>query len=477
MRIVVIGGSVAGLVLGLMAASRGHEVTILEADPYAVPDSVEDWLGWKRPLAPQVHHSHAFLALGRNLLRDHLPAAHVAVLDAGAVEHRVIEYLPPTIADQTPQPGDEEIVAIASRRTTYDWALRRLAETVPGLRCRYGVRVADLQVGERGGVHHVEGVCARGGELIAADVVVDATGKATRVPRYLAARGVTLPEEQAYTETINYSRWYRTRPGETLPRLIRGAVQVSPQDTFVCLGFLADAGVCNVTLMRHAEDRELKAFADENVFTAVSQLFPFATRMIDPDTMTPISDVMSMSNGYNVARHYVQDSRPLVTGVHAIGDALCTTNTVYGYGVTLAVAHAIRLVDALEAGTDADATLAWHDVFQREFAPFFHVAVHTDAARLAAWRSTLGLEVRPGAAAGPVDPGAAAAAASLDGTVWRGMVRAGHMLDNPASFWGSQEMADRIRVTLATGTPPPMPPPIRRADLLEVLASVPQATG
>ena len=62
MRVIVVGGGVAGLGSALALARAGHEVTVLERDDTPMPTSADDAFEWDRRGAPQVRQSHAFLA-------------------------------------------------------------------------------------------------------------------------------------------------------------------------------------------------------------------------------------------------------------------------------------------------------------------------------------------------------------------------------------------------------------------------------
>src|SRR4051812_38751544 len=125
---------------------------------------------WKRTGAPQVRHSHAFLARLQNLLRDRAPDVLAALLAAGASEIPFTANLPETLTDHDPRAGDEDLVAIACRRTTFEWVLRRLVLAEPGVALRHGVAATALDF-EAGPVPHVVGV-----DGITADLVVDARG-------------------------------------------------------------------------------------------------------------------------------------------------------------------------------------------------------------------------------------------------------------------------------------------------------------
>jgi flavin-dependent dehydrogenase len=50
----------------------------------------------------------------------------------------------------------------------------------------------------------------------------------------------------------------------------------------------------------------------------------------------------------NTLRRLVVDGSPVVTGLHAIGDSVCTTNPTFGRGLSLAMWAAADLVDIID---------------------------------------------------------------------------------------------------------------------------------
>src|SRR3954471_12010126 len=176
--IVVIGAGVAGLGTALALGRDGHRVTVLERDATPLPETASDAFWWDRRGAPQVRHSHMFLARLRNVLRDGYPDVREALLDAGATELTVGEMLPEGM-DPTPMPGDEDLAMLACRRTTFEWVLRTKVLECDHVTFRDGVVVDGLVV-ERG---RVVGVRTATGEAIGADVVVAANGRRAELPR------------------------------------------------------------------------------------------------------------------------------------------------------------------------------------------------------------------------------------------------------------------------------------------------------
>jgi hypothetical protein len=65
--------------------------------------------------------------------------------------------------------------------------------------------------------------------------------------------------------------------------------------------------------------------------------------------MDPISEVQVMGGLHNTLRRLVVDGRPVALGLHAVGDAVCTTNPVGGRGISLALRSVSDLTDVLAA--------------------------------------------------------------------------------------------------------------------------------
>src|SRR3954471_9212745 len=158
MNVTVVGGGVSGLGSALALARRGHDVTVIERDHTPMPTSADEAFEWDRRGAPQVRHSHAFLARLVGLLRSDYPDLYQELLDEGATEMRFGDDLPPTMIDFEPEPGDDAMVMLACRRTTFEWVLRRAALAEGKVEFRTGVAVTGLLAQTNAGLPTITGV-------------------------------------------------------------------------------------------------------------------------------------------------------------------------------------------------------------------------------------------------------------------------------------------------------------------------------
>ena len=72
-RVLICGGGVGGLTAALALSRAGNEVTLIERDPIEPLASPEEAFATERRGAPQIHHTHGFLARLQVTLRDRFP--------------------------------------------------------------------------------------------------------------------------------------------------------------------------------------------------------------------------------------------------------------------------------------------------------------------------------------------------------------------------------------------------------------------
>jgi 2-polyprenyl-6-methoxyphenol hydroxylase-like FAD-dependent oxidoreductase len=366
MRAIVVGAGVSGLGAALLLARDGHDVVLFERDATPLPADPDEAFHWDRRGAPQVRHSHAFLARGRNLLRDRLPEVRDALLGAGVREVGVDDLLPETVTDRSPRPGDEDLVMLACRRTTFEWTLRKIALETHGVDLRDGVGVTGLVLDGS----HVTGVRTDAGDE-SADLVIDATGRPSRLVSML-----DIGEDRSDTGIVYLSRFYRLR-GEAPNRFPFMGADLGYLKFAV---FRGDNDTFSITFAHGTDDDELRMLREPARFDAATMLIDMARIWADPDVSEPISDLHYMGGLINRVRHFVVDGTPVVTGLVAVGDSSVCTNPLYGRGCSLGLVHGALLADLLREHDDPrELALAFDDATKRELVPWYEASVMQDA--------------------------------------------------------------------------------------------------
>jgi 2-polyprenyl-6-methoxyphenol hydroxylase-like FAD-dependent oxidoreductase len=467
-RITVMGAGVCGLTVAMLLARDGHEVTVLERDPDPVPDTLGDaFTAWERGGVAQFRQAHYVHPRGREVLDDCLPDVRDALAAAGALQFDTLGGMPPTIADRTPRPGDERFATITARRPTFEWVLARAAQAEPGVEIRRGVGVEALTARDYDGTPHVTGVRTDGGEEIPGDLLVDAGGRRSPLPRLLEAVGARPPIEEAEDSGfIYYTRFFRSRDGQ---RPEYRAAPLTPMPSFSVLTLPGDNVTWSVTLYISAGDRPLKVLRHAHNWDAVVAACPRHAHWADGE---PLTGVLPMGGVVDRYRRLVVDGEPVATGVLMVGDAWACTNPSLGRGITFALMHARRLRDFVRYHLEHRLEMAevWDTVTEVEMTPWYRATVAEDRGRRAAIEAD-----RAGAPPPPLpDEGDAAVLARLpraalaDPDMFRAFLSIRSCLTLPEEVLARPGLAERVLELAADAPAPPVMGP-DRAQLLALL--------
>jgi 2-polyprenyl-6-methoxyphenol hydroxylase-like FAD-dependent oxidoreductase len=483
-RVVIIGGSIAGLATALGLAARGAEVLVLEADPDPGVDAPEEaFLGWSRRRVPQSRHSHVFLARLCNILRRQHPDLYAELLAHGAQELRLLDFPPPSLGPLEPEPGDEDLVTIGCRRTTFEWALRRYVRRSPNIDLVCGVVVNGLRArpGKPPRVHGVRVVAGGKSRSIAADLVVDASGRGSRVGDWLEGVGAPRPyERRSPSAVLYYTRFYRRRADRQFPPPGR-------EPTMGDFGWIkfavfpADNRAYSITFASHLSLPRLKVLSHPEAFDTMARALPGIAPFVDPEITDPLPvlgrDVLAMGGLENCLRRFVDRSgEPLAAGFFAIGDAAYHTNPLYGRGTSQAFMHADLLGESLDAaaGEPVAAARFLDQAAREEIEPFVRASVAADhvASRKVGAEPTRPLRrVLDSFFDHGVMP-----ATRVDPVVYRAFVRMMNMMETPEQAFFKPEVAMRALAVWARGagfrrrTEPTVPDRERTIAALEAAA-------
>ncbi|KAB1986066.1 NAD(P)/FAD-dependent oxidoreductase [Streptomyces triticiradicis] len=346
-RAVVIGAGLGGVMAAAALSPAVDEVIVLDRDE--LPDGPEHRRG-----LPQGRHAHLLMPGGLDAMEELIPKVSIRehLLATGA---REISLSSGMVA-LSPEGWfhrwrHDSHNMITSSRALLDWAVRTAVMKNTG---NVGIRTAQV-VDLTGDARRVRGVrigTSAGPDVLDADIVVDASGRGSRILTWLTALGITgIDEIRVDAGLVNATRIYRTPPGaEDFPLTM---VQANP--------YLGESGRSAVIVpiegnrwmvsLGGTRGGEPPADPDGFLRYTLDLPHPIVGRLLSG--AEPLTDVF-ISHSTSNSRRYVEKARAWPDGLVVLGDALATLNPAYGQGMSVAALGAQALGRQL-ARTDLSA--------------------------------------------------------------------------------------------------------------------------
>jgi 2-polyprenyl-6-methoxyphenol hydroxylase-like FAD-dependent oxidoreductase len=234
------------------------------------------------------------------------------------------------------------LVGPSLSRPLLEWAVRRRVMALPNVDIRGGVHVRGLTLDDEG--KRVNGVAISEAEEIAADLVVDATGRHARTIDWLAAHGYPKPPLTVVEVDTRYvSRVFRRSDSPARdwkaaaviggPETKRLAMLLPMEDNRWILSVAGLNGEIPPT-----DNAEAVAYARQFDSPIVADLIAHGEAIGGPVTHRfPANQ-----------RRHVERLRRYPLGWVLVGDAVCSFDPIYGQGMTSAAQQADALGHALD---------------------------------------------------------------------------------------------------------------------------------
>ncbi len=351
-RAVVIGAGMAGLTAAKALASRVGEVTLVESDRFedAAP----------RKGAPQGAHVHALLKSGEMALSKLYPGFKNALKTRGGLEFIVRaqwrNYGPTGWVD----PIDIGLTTLSQTRVMLEGLLRDLTLAEPSVRLVSG-RVAGIVADAAG---NVTGVTLERGaaRTLAADLVIDASGRGGGTLGWLAELGVAPPPEETVGPELRYVSALFTRRIEAGPDYGGWLMFPNAPEMWGAAALPVEGGRWLVS----AFDRfGRQAPTEEAGFRAFLAALPDPKFIELLERERPLSEFRAYRIAQVRLRRFDRIAGALPGGWLPVGDTIATYNPLYAQGMSIAALHAQALGAALDRVESAD----WRGDLTRAYLP------------------------------------------------------------------------------------------------------------
>lgn len=352
-RVVIAGGSIAGLLAAAALAPLARAVVVIERDHLPGPDEPAGDAA-SRPGTPQAPQSHGLLASGRLAIEQLLPGFTDDLLAAGAISRGDVGANGRwwigggRLADTT-----VGATGIAVSRGLVEATIRRRVRELATVDLRGGADVAGLLTDGPGG--RVTGVRIRdrSGERrdpidLPADLVVDATGRPSRGSAWLAERGWPEPPGERVRLGLRYATTHVERHEDDLDGRFVAVSGATPQVPRVGVAIAQEDGTWTISLCGYAEE-EPPVDPDGFRRYAGGVVAPEIAALLAGRPM--LHEVRTYRFPDCRRRRYDRVALPL--GFAPIGDAVASFDPVFGQGMSVAALEAVVLGRYAAAGLEA----------------------------------------------------------------------------------------------------------------------------
>ncbi|MDV8070990.1 hypothetical protein R4P64_31190 [Rhodococcus sp. IEGM 1366] len=365
-RAIVLGGSVTGLLAAAALSDVVKSVVIVDRDELVGdgPDALKSRRGV--PQGDQVHH---LLALGADRIEQLLPGLSEELLAEGCSQHdNLAEFAQFTYGAWRAR-FESDLKLTCFTRPVFEGVIRRRVLKIANVTTHKGVVSGLVASDDKSAIIGAKVKNASDGVLLG-DLVVDATGRGTKTPRWIEDLGYPRPAEWHLRVYMGYSCFLIEIPEGELPEGV-SALACAPTADNKSNGMAVwPCGRGQHIVVAAGTMRNYPPASVEGVLEIADNLpTPLIANAIRSAKVVSEPKTYQMSGDQRI-RWEDMDRRP--EGLVVLGDAVASYNPTYGQGMTMAAVGSVELRSILRE-TNGDIT-GVADRLQKQLSPMVDLA-------------------------------------------------------------------------------------------------------
>lgn len=336
----VIGSGIAGLLAARILADYFDQVTIVERDRFSEQPA-------PRQGVPQSYFIHVLLTQGQRILEQLFPRLTNELEHKGAPAIDWTTDCSLLLLDSWAPRFPSDLVSRACTRNLLETVIRQRlvkyspvefleATQVTGLLANLGnTTVTGVKIQDSNGIV-VE---------LAAQLVLDASGRSSKAPQWLKSLGYEMPLETAVNSFLGYAcRRYQSLGDSFLDSKALYVMPKAPEHPRGSVIYQVEEGQWMVSLIGVGRDYPPTDEAGFLDFARNLRSSKIYEAIKDGQPLSPIYGYRRTENRWRKYEHLNKSPENFIV----LGDAVCAFNPVYGQGMTVAALGALTLNKCLK---------------------------------------------------------------------------------------------------------------------------------
>ena len=355
-RVVVLGGGMAGLLAARVLSEQYADVVIVDRD------ELIGVTGYRNGV-PHGRHAHGLVARGHQIFEELFPGFTHGISEDGVRPGDFNGAIQWYFSGQRLARSDSGLPCLPSGRPVLEQHVRQHVQAIRGVRFLERHDIVGLETTPDSkrviGARIQRRELGSKPEVLLADLVLDITGRGSRMPAWLRELGYEAPPEDKIKVDLAYTtRHYRLKPDRfgSAIAINQAATPASPRGVF-CYP-LPDGETIELSLTGVLGDHPP---TDHEGFLAYIKSLPLPFHYEYVKDAEPVDEPVRFRFPASVWRHYEQLTR-FPDGLLVMGDAVCSFNPVYAQGMTVAGMAALTLRKHLQNPSGLNATAFFGEI-------------------------------------------------------------------------------------------------------------------